>query len=93
MRGTLTGSFNSPETIGWGRKMSDFVASNGVGVRYRENGDIEVTTVFGWALALPENAASAVVEFLKSETHPYPQYEPHSEHEYTGVIHNPRDGK
>lgn len=73
--------------------MGDFVASNGVGVRYRKNGDIEVTTVFGWALALPGNAASAVVEFLRSETYPYPDYRPGSEHTYKGIIHNPRDGK
>lgn len=47
--------------------MTDFVASNGVGVRYREDGAIEVTTVFGWALAMPTTAADAVREFLDSE--------------------------
>ncbi|USH44584.1 hypothetical protein SEA_CASSITA_9 [Microbacterium phage Cassita] len=49
--------------------------------------------MFGWALALPGNAASAVVEFLRSETYPYPDYRPGSEHTYKGIIHNPRDGK
>lgn len=70
--------------------MGDFVASNGVGVRYRENGDIEVTTVFGWALALPENAASAVREFFSSErTVPYPEYKPGSGEAYTAITHKP----
>lgn len=74
--------------------MGDFVASNGVGVRYRENGDIEVTTVFGWALALPENAASAVLEFLKSErTFPYPEYKPGSGDQYTEITYSPRNGE
>ena len=74
--------------------MGDFVASNGVGVRYRKNGDIEVTTVFGWALALPKAAASAVAEFLRSEgTFPYPEYKPGSGEGYTGITHSPRNGE
>lgn len=70
----------------------DFVASNGVGVRYRENGDIEVTTLFGWALAMPRDAASAVLEFLsdENESHfPYPHFEFNPEHAYTRITHIP----
>lgn len=44
-----------------------FVSSTGVGVRDRGDGAIEITTAFGWALALPTDAANAVREFVKNE--------------------------
>lgn len=50
-----------------------FKSSTGIGVRNRDDGAIEITTIFGWALALPTDAADAVREFLGHETaHPYP---------------------
>lgn len=81
--------------------MTEFVASNGVGVRYREDGSIEVSTLFGWALAMPAPASSAVLEFLRSEnegasngdipgTFPYPNFKPSPDHVYTSITHNPR---
>lgn len=42
-----------------------FISSAGVGVRDRGDGAIEITTAFGWALALPIEAANAVREFLQ----------------------------
>lgn len=44
-----------------------FISSAGVGVRDRGDGAIEITTAFGWALALPADAANPVREFLKNE--------------------------
>ncbi|QWY84627.1 hypothetical protein QEH34_gp45 [Microbacterium phage Footloose] len=44
-----------------------FISSAGVGVRDRGDGAIEITTAFGWELALPIDAAKAVREFLQHE--------------------------